>query len=110
MFDAVINHISSESDWFQGFLRDDPRYRDYFIVVEGSPNLARVVRPRVLPLLTTFATAAGEKRVWTTFSADQVDLNFKNPEVLLDILDVLLMKLTTKVWLQKFFVCALPIL
>ena len=91
MFDAVINHISVKSEWFQAFLRDDPAYRDYFTVVEGEPDLSNVVRPRALPLLTTFSTPSGEKRVWTTFSADQVDLNFKNPEVLLEILDTLLM-------------------
>ena len=91
MFDGVINHISVQSEWFQGFLHDDPRYRDYFITVEGSPNLSRVIRPRVLPLLTPFNTPSGKKLVWTTFSEDQIDLNFKNPEVLLEILDVLLM-------------------
>jgi len=91
MFDGVINHISAQSEWFQGFLHGDPRYRDYFITVEGSPDLSQVVRPRVLPLLTTFQTISGEKKVWTTFSNDQIDLNFKNPEVLLEILDILLM-------------------
>ncbi|MBL8094676.1 MAG: sugar phosphorylase [Anaerolineales bacterium] len=90
MFDGVINHISASSAWFQGFLRDEPRYRDYFVVVEGDPDLSPVVRPRALPLLTTFQTAAGEKRVWTTFSADQIDLNAQNPDVLLEIVDVLL--------------------
>ena len=29
---------------------------------------------------------AGTKKVWTTFSADQVDLNFGNPDVLLEII------------------------
>lgn len=91
MFDGVINHISSQSEWFQGFLRGDPHYRDYFITVEGDPNLSQIVRPRALPLLTTFKTASGKKKVWTTFSEDQIDLNFNNPEVLLEILDVLLM-------------------
>ncbi len=91
MFDGVINHISSQSEWFKGFLRDDPRYRDYFITVDDSPDLSQVVRPRTLPLLTAFNTPSGEKRVWTTFSDDQIDLNFKNPEVLLEILDILLM-------------------
>lgn len=91
MFDAVINHISSQSEWFKGFLRDDPPYRDYFITVEGEPNLSQVVRPRALPLLTPFQTPSGEKKVWTTFSDDQIDLNFKNPEVLLEILDILLL-------------------
>ena len=89
MFDGVINHISSQSEWFKGFLRDNPRYRDYFITVEDSPDLSEVIRPRTLPLLTTFNTPSGEKKVWTTFSDDQIDLNFKYPEVLFEILDIL---------------------
>jgi glucosylglycerate phosphorylase len=90
MFDAVINHASVQHEWFRGFLRDDPRYRDYFVTVEGDPDLSQVVRPRALPLLTTFDTASRPRRVWTTFSADQVDLNFQNPDVLLEIMDTLL--------------------
>ena len=90
MFDAVFNHVSVQGEWFQRFLADDARYRDFFIVVAGSPDLSQVVRPRALPLLTEFSTAAGPKKVWTTFSADQVDLNFKNPEVLLAVLEALL--------------------
>ena len=91
MFDAVINHISSQSEWFQAFLKDDSKYRKYFVVVEGSPDLSQVVRPRALPLLTSFSTPSGEKHIWTTFSDDQIDLNFQNPEVLIEILDILLM-------------------
>ncbi|MEP7359750.1 MAG: sugar phosphorylase, partial [Anaerolineales bacterium] len=91
MFDAVINHISAQSDWFQGCLRGDPRYRDYFISVSGDPDLSQVVRPRALPLLTRVATPEGERAVWTTFSADQVDLNYANPAVLLEIIDILLL-------------------
>jgi sucrose phosphorylase len=91
MFDAVINHVSSQSEWFQRFLQDDPRYKDYFIAVEGEPDLSQVTRPRASPLLTPFQTPSGKKKVWTTFSSDQIDLNFKNPEVLLEILDLLLM-------------------
>jgi glucosylglycerate phosphorylase len=91
MFDGVINHISSQSEWFKAFLNDDPQYSDYFIVVEDSPDLSKVVRPRALPLLTIFDTPSGKKRIWTTFSDDQIDLNYQNPEVLLEILDVLLL-------------------
>ncbi|MBI3166567.1 MAG: sugar phosphorylase [Chloroflexi bacterium] len=91
MFDGVINHISSQSDWFQKFLQDDPHYKNYFIAIEGEPDISQVVRPRALPLLTPFQTPSGGKKVWTTFSADQIDLNFKNPEVLLEILDILLL-------------------
>jgi sucrose phosphorylase len=90
MFDGVINHISAQSEWFAAFLRDDPKYRAYFIVVEGEPDLSQVVRPRALPLLTEFTTPSGLKRVWTTFSVDQIDLNYANPDVLLDMIDVLL--------------------
>jgi glucosylglycerate phosphorylase len=90
MFDAVINHISAESVWFKKFLQDDPKYQDYFIVVDGNPDLSQVVRPRALPLLTKVTTPSGEKKVWTTFSADQIDLNYRNPDVLIDIIDTLL--------------------
>ena len=75
MFDGVISHISSQSEWFKGFLRDDPQYRKYFII-EGEQNLSQVVRPSALPLLTQFTTPSGEKRVWTTFSGDQIDLGY----------------------------------
>lgn len=90
MFDAVINHVSAGSAWFQGFLRGEPPYRDYFITPPEKADLSRVIRPRTSPLLTPFQTPSGERRVWTTFSADQVDLNYANPQVLLEMLEVLL--------------------
>ena len=90
MFDAVINHISSQSAWFQGFLADQAPYRDYFISVDPATDLRDVVRPRISPLLTEVTTAAGNKHVWTTFSADQVDVNYANPAVLLEIVAVVL--------------------
>jgi sucrose phosphorylase len=90
MFDGVINHISAHSAWFEMFLRADTAYRDYFITVRPGTDLSQVFRPRTLPLLTAFDTLEGQKQVWTTFSEDQVDLNYRNPEVLLDIIEVLL--------------------
>jgi len=90
MFDAVINHISRSSAWFQAFLRDQEPYTDYFIVVDPNTDLSRVVRPRALPLLTPVETPSGTQHVWTTFSDDQFDLNYANPAVLLDIIDLLL--------------------
>lgn len=90
MFDAVINHASARSEWFKHFLLNDPAYSNYFISVSGKPDLSRVVRPRTSPVLTSFPTAAGEKKVWTTFSADQIDLNYHDPDVLVNMLDTLL--------------------
>jgi len=91
MFDAVINHTSAQSEWFQRFLQDEPPYTDYFIVVEPGTDLSQVARPRALPLLTPFQTPSGEKLVWTTFSPDQIDLNYGNPEVLLRMIGILLL-------------------
>ncbi|MCB8942832.1 MAG: sugar phosphorylase [Ardenticatenaceae bacterium] len=90
MVDAVINHISSQSNWFQAFLADDPQYRSYFLTVDPDVNLSAVFRPRALPLLTPYETAVGLKHVWTTFSPDQIDLNYANPNLLLDVIDTLL--------------------
>ncbi|MBN2256391.1 MAG: sugar phosphorylase [Anaerolineaceae bacterium] len=91
MFDGVINHCSTQGEWFQAFIRDEAPYRDYFIVVEGNPDLSQVVRPRAMPLLTEFQTASGKRSVWTTFSIDQADLNYHNPAVLIEMIDILLM-------------------
>ncbi len=90
MADLVLNHVSASSAWFQGFLNNDPQYRDYFIVIDPDTDLSSVVRPRALPLLTPFETPSGLKHVWTTFSADQIDLNFRNPNVLLEVIEALL--------------------
>jgi sucrose phosphorylase len=90
MFDAVINHISRHSRWFEGFVRGEAPYTDYFITVDPGTDLSQVVRPRALPLLTPVETAGGAQHVWTTFSDDQIDLNYANPLVLLEIIDLLL--------------------
>ena len=90
MFDAVINHVSRQSAWFQGFIRGEQPYTDYFICADPHSDLSRVTRPRTSPLLTPVETTRGIKHVWTTFSADQIDLNYRNPEVLLKIIELLL--------------------
>ncbi len=90
MSDLVLNHCSASHEWFQAFLRDEEEYRDFFITEDPETDLSMVVRPRALPLLTPFETDAGVRHVWTTFSADQVDLNFGNPQVLIEMVDVFL--------------------
>ena len=90
MFDFVANHISQHSVWFQAFRRGEASYDDYFITVDPGADLSQVVRPRALPLLTPVETAQGLRHVWTTFSDDQIDLNYANPQVFLEMTDVLL--------------------
>ncbi|MEZ5907056.1 MAG: alpha-amylase family glycosyl hydrolase, partial [Geminicoccaceae bacterium] len=79
MLDAVINHASAESAWFQAFRRGEAPWRDWFIRCDPAADYRSVVRPRALPLLTEVETVDGPVHVWTTFSADQVDLNFAEP-------------------------------
>lgn len=90
MFDGVFNHVSASHPWFLAFLAGDPKYQNYFYVLPPDTDVSAVVRPRASPLLTPFETANGVKYVWTTFSADQIDLNFGNPDVLLEVIDVML--------------------
>lgn len=90
MVDAVINHSSVQGEWFEGWRTNDAEYRHFFRTAQPSADLSAVVRAREHPLLTKYATATGNRWVWTTFSPDQADLDYRNPEVLLRILDVLL--------------------
>lgn len=90
MMDGVVNHASTQGDWFKAFLQDQLPYRDYFITVNDDADLSKVVRPRTTPLVTEFKTSASVRKVWTTFGADQADLEYHNPDVLLEMLDILL--------------------
>ncbi|WDE99178.1 alpha-amylase family glycosyl hydrolase [Lentisphaera profundi] len=89
MADLVINHCSSQSKWFKNFLKDKSPGKSYFIVPKASTDLSKVIRPRATPLLSEFKTEKGEKSVWCTFSADQIDLNYANPEVLFEVIRIL---------------------
>lgn len=96
MFDGVINHVSSKSRWFQEFLNDNPYYGNFFITYTSPDDLTpeqrrMIFRPRTSDILTEFQTINGPIHVWTTFSQDQIDLNYKNPNVLMRVIEILLM-------------------
>ncbi|UCE06081.1 MAG: sugar phosphorylase [bacterium] len=95
MFDGVFNHVSSKSRWFQEFLNGNPDYQDFFISYESrnalSPeHLKKIFRPRTSDILTKFQTINGPRYLWTTFSPDQIDLNYRNPKVLMKVIEILL--------------------
>ena len=91
MFDFVCNHMSAKSEWFANYLAQKPGFDDFFISVDPETDLSAVTRPRALPLLTPFKLQDGSVRhLWTTFSDDQIDLNFASPQVLIAMVDVLL--------------------
>jgi sucrose phosphorylase len=95
MFDGVINHVSSKSQWFEEFLNGNPEYEEFFTVFDTQHEVTEdhrrlILRPRTNDLLTPFQTIRGTRYVWTTFSPDQIDLNYGNEKVLFRIMDILL--------------------
>ena len=90
VFDLVINHASSSHPHFEGFLSDQAPGNRYFYTADEETDVRDVTRPRAHPLLQRFETKAGPRWVWCTFSRDQVDWDFTNPDVLFEFIDVFL--------------------
>ncbi|MBF2443296.1 sugar phosphorylase [Listeria innocua] len=91
MFDFVCNHMSAKSEWFKRYLAGDKEFQNFFVEMDPDTDLSSVTRPRATPVLTPFQFASGkEGYIWTTFSEDQIDLNFASPEVLYKMIDVLM--------------------
>ena len=95
MFDGVFNHVSSKSRWFQEFLNGNPYYWGFFINFISPDELSaeerkKIFRPRTSDILSEFQSINGPMHVWTTFSRDQVDLNYTNPDVLMRVIEILL--------------------
>ena len=95
MFDGVLNHCSSRSRMFQEFLKGNPMFQDFFVAYDSPDDLtadqrSKIFRPRTSDILTRFDTINGPKWVWTTFSHDQIDFNFRHPAVLLSVFQGLL--------------------
>jgi sucrose phosphorylase len=92
MFDYVVNHVSAQSQWFQNYLAGKTGFTDLAIEMDPTIDLSMVTRPRALPLLTEFHKETGETvHVWTTFSDDQIDLNYRSLDVLVKMLEALLL-------------------
>ena len=90
MTDLVLNHSSSKGDWYKNFLDDKDPGKNYFYVVDKNYDCSKVVRPRDHDLLTEIELQNKKKFLWCTFSHDQIDLNFKNPDVLLEFIKLIL--------------------
>lgn len=89
MSDLVLNHCSSAGQWFNQFKNNQAPGKDYFFSVDADYDISQVVRPRATPLLREVQTAEGLKYIWCTFSHDQVDLNFRNPQVLEEMVKII---------------------
>ncbi|MEO0442553.1 MAG: sugar phosphorylase [Pseudomonadota bacterium] len=89
MSDLVINHCSKDSEWFQQFINDQAPGNKFFVIGQPDDDMSDVVRPRTTPLLRKTETTRGTQHVWCTFSHDQVDLNFQNPELLCEMVGII---------------------
>jgi len=90
MVDLVINHVSGHGVWFRAYCNGVAPERGFFIEVEPATDLSTVVRPRTTPMLRAVQTPYGERYLWATFGEDQLDVDFRNPDVLFEYLDILL--------------------
>lgn len=102
MFDVVLNHCSAKSSWFKDYVAGIEPARHYFLAMDPKLDFSEVVRPRTSPLLTKTRTRDGDSHVWTTFSPDQVDLNWQNPEVFFEFLDILFLYLSKGMRIARF--------
>ncbi len=89
MADIVINHSSARGLWFKNFLKKKRPGKDYFLTVNSKFNTSKVVRPRDHKLLKKIDIFNKSDYLWRTFSADQIDLDFKNPSVLLRFIKIM---------------------
>ncbi len=86
--DMVLNHVSRQGKWFKAYCKNSEPYDGFFFEASPDDDLSATVRPRSSPLLQEVRTSSGSRHVWCTFSHDQIDLNFKNPLVLLEIIRI----------------------
>ena len=89
MADIVINHASRQSEYFEEFLKGSSAYKDFFISLDKDEGFENVVRPRSSDLFQEMDIGNKKKYLWCTFGHDQIDLNFKNPEVLLFFIELI---------------------
>ena len=85
MSDLVVNHCSASHEWFQQFQNGEEPGASYFVTADPADDLSDVVRPRTSPLLKEVSG----RHVWCTFGHDQIDLNFKEPELLIELVKII---------------------
>ena len=91
MADIVLNHVSSSHPWVQQFKKgQEPGLSNIFAPSEDL-DWSNVIRPRSSSLFSQIITSEGPKRVWTTFGPDQIDLNWQNPRMFLEFLNLVIL-------------------
>ncbi len=93
--DLVLNHTAKEHEWAEKAKRGDKKFQDYYWMfdTDETPNAYEKdlieIFPNDAPGSFTFYPEF-KKWVWTTFNEHQWDLNWTNPQVFLEIVDIML--------------------
>ena len=90
MADLVVNHGSSKSKWFENFINQSGKGKDFFYTVDNLFDISKVVRPRSHELLREVNTKSGKKKVWCTFSHDQIDYDYTNLKFFEEIVSLII--------------------
>jgi len=90
MADLVLNHVSSSHPWVQQFIKSQEPGISNVFSPEQNLDWSNVVRPRSSSLFSQINTEDGPKQVWTTFGPDQIDLNWHNPKMNLEFLNLII--------------------
>lgn len=95
VLDVVVNHTSNEHEWAQRARKGEQKYQDYYFVFGDReiPDIYEETMPEIFP-----ATSPGNftwdeemgKWVMTVFNSYQWDLNYRNPAVLIEMIDIIL--------------------
>ena len=91
MADLVLNHVSSSHPWVQEFIKSKEPGLSNILAPSKDLDWSKVIRPRSSSLFSQINTNQGPKQVWTTFGSDQIDVNWKNPKMLLEFLNLLIL-------------------
>jgi amylosucrase len=92
--DLVLNHTAKEHAWAKKAAKGDARYQDYYLMFDDDTLPRQYERtlvevfPDNAPGNFTRYPAFG-KWVWTTFNDHQWDLNWANPQVFLEIVQIM---------------------
>ena len=93
--DVVVNHTSDEHEWAQRARAGEPTYQDYYYIFDNRdvPDMFEETMPEVFPETSpgNFTYDPGmDKWVMTVFNQYQWDLNYNNPAVFTEMIDVIL--------------------
>ena len=93
--DLVLNHVAREHDWAVRARAGDPAYREYFHVFPDRqlPDAYERTLPEVFPDFAPGNFTWDDELdgwVWTTFNEWQWDVNWANPEVLVEYAQIIL--------------------